>query len=587
MSGNFEHNYGSLETVPGNVVRGTEEDDIIAPSGKFLWEIHALGGNDTITTGDSYDLIYAGEGDDVIHSGGGIDAIDAGGGNDTVVTEGSASVIAGDGDDHVTHLGEGSASLRGEDGDDTLLGGDGDDILQGGAGNDFVDGGAGDDVIGDGGGIDTLLGGAGNDQIFGGGQEGFVTIDAGAGDDRLHFSGGAGTALGGDGVDDLFFSYREEYYETSAAPDGSGFDYQAVEKYGGLKTFLYGGFERIAYGSGGSIPCYVRGTTILTPTGYMPVEMLQPGDAVLTASGQARPIRWIGCRAVDLRRHPAPHRVRPIRIRAGALADGVPHRDLLVSPGHAMALDGHLFRAEHLANGATILQEEWPGVEYFHVELASHDILLAEGAPAESYLDDGNRHMFGGAVTALHPVFEARQAAATCLPFAAGQAAVQPVLDRLRARAEALGWRLTDTPDLHLLADGRVLRPSLANPRLYHFHLPGGLSSLRLRSAHFRPCVMEPGSADERVLGVALRRLLLSTRGTECDVPLSHAALFAGFHPPERDGGGQWRWTDGDADLGAALLPLLPAEGARLTLYLRSSARAWAEPSRRERASLP
>jgi hypothetical protein len=244
-----------------------------------------------------------------------------------------------------------------------------------------------------------------------------------------------------------------------------------------------------------------------------------------------------------------------------------------------------LFRAGHLVNGATIRQEAWPEVEYFHIELASHDILLAEGAPAESYLDNGNRHMLGGAVTALHPDFGPREAPGTCLPFAAGLAQRQPVLARLHVRAEALGWRLEGMPGLHLLADGQVLRPLVANARLHHFVLPGGLRTLRLRSADFRPCAMEPGNDDERVLGVALRRILLTTPGREFEVPLSHAGLTAGFHPAESDQGGPWRWTDGDADLSAALLPLLPAEGARLTLHLRGAARAWREPGRMQRAA--
>jgi hypothetical protein len=361
---------------------------------------------------------------------------------------------------------------------------------------------------------------------------------------------------------------------------------------------LVGGVEQVVFDARsdaigalfphGNIPCYVRGTRILTPGGEVPVEALQVGDMVQTARGEAREIRWIGRRPVALANHPQPHRARPIRILAGALADGVPRRDLLVSPGHAMVLDGLLFRAGHLVNGATIRQQAWPAVEYFHLELDTHDILLAEGAPAESYLDTGNRPMFGGAVTALHPDFGPCEAPGACLPFATGPAQTQPVLARLHARAEALGWCLGDLPGLHLLADGQVLHPLVANARLHHFVLPGGLRRLRLHSADFRPYVMEPGNDDERVLGVALQRMLLTARGHEFEVPLSHPGLTAGFHPVEGDQGdqgGQWRWTDGDADLSTALLPLLPAEGARLTLHLRGAARAWQEPSRMEHAA--
>ena len=152
-------------------------------------------------------------------------------------------------------------------------------------------------------------------------------------------------------------------------------------------------------------PCYCRGTLIATSRGKVAVEDLQVGDLVLTASGGVRPIRWIGHRKLRLDRHPRPEAVRPVRIAAGTLADGVPARDLCVSPEHALWLDRALVAAKDLVNGATIRQEEWREVEYFHVELDSFDILLAEGAAAESYLDCGSRKSFDntpGGEVALH-----------------------------------------------------------------------------------------------------------------------------------------------------------------------------------------
>ena len=134
--------------------------------------------------------------------------------------------------------------------------------------------------------------------------------------------------------------------------------------------------------------CFTAGTLIATPDGEVAVEALVPGDRVLAADGAALPVRWVG-RSTVSRVFADPLRILPIRIRAGALADNVPARDLLVSPGHAMLLGDVLVQAGALVNGTTIVQEaEMPLVfTYYHVELDRHAVLLAEGAPAESFLD--------------------------------------------------------------------------------------------------------------------------------------------------------------------------------------------------------
>ncbi len=144
-----------------------------------------------------------------------------------------------------------------------------------------------------------------------------------------------------------------------------------------------------------SIACFCRGTLILSDRGGVPVEDLVIGDPVMTLSGAPRPIKWIGKRAYDGRFIAGSRAVLPIRIIAGALAEGVPARDLLVSPEHALYLHGRLVPARLLINGATIIQiENLDRLEYFHIELDGHDVIIAEGAAIESFVDCDNRRMF-------------------------------------------------------------------------------------------------------------------------------------------------------------------------------------------------
>ena len=152
---------------------------------------------------------------------------------------------------------------------------------------------------------------------------------------------------------------------------------------------------------GAVVACVLEGTRILTEAGEVAVEALRAGDRVVTASGALRAVAWIGWRTIDVARHAEPAAVWPVRVRAGAFAEGVPCRDVWLSPDHAVFADGVLIAAKHLVNGVTVVRDlGFALVRYFHVELARHDVMIAEGLAVETYLDTGNRGIFDNAVRA-------------------------------------------------------------------------------------------------------------------------------------------------------------------------------------------
>ncbi len=266
----------------------------------------------------------------------------------------------------------------------------------------------------------------------------------------------------------------------------------------------------------------------------------------MTHSHASQDIVWIGQRRVDIAGHPDPERVRPIRFAAGAIAAGVPKRPMLLSPDHALFIGGALIQARQLVNGVSIAVQDVPAVRYFHVELARHAILFADGAPAESYLDTGNRAQFGGeGLSVPHPDFARREHPSACAPLVTDAAVVQPIWERLAQRAGLASFvpAVTREADLTLvLADGSEMAPDRIDADGRHVFMTAGSPAVRLRSRHAAPSDIRPWLDDRRQLGVCVGAMVAST-GAGDEEP----ARGDGWWAAETVDGQERRWTDGDA----------------------------------------
>ncbi len=292
--------------------------------------------------------------------------------------------------------------------------------------------------------------------------------------------------------------------------------------------------------------CFLPDTLIATPSGEVKVQALRTGDMVLTAGGDARPIAWIGqgkVLATRGRRSAA----TPVIVRRGALGNGVPHRDLHVTKGHSLFIDDVLIPVEFLVNHRSVLWDDRAQeVNLFHIELETHDVLLANGAPAESYRDDGNRWLFQNANDGWNqPPKE------PCAPVLTGGPVVDAAWRRLLdAAGPRPGIPLTDEPDLHLLADG-VRLDAARSPGRYVFRLNTVPGDLRLVSRSAAPA--ELGLArDPRELGVAVRRLEIWHGHRLTLLEADDVRLRDGFHGFEPACG--HRWTNGDATVPPGLV---------------------------------
>jgi len=392
-------------------------------------------GNDTVLAGEGEDYVLAGDGNDSVYAGAGNDFIEGGLGDDTLLGDEGDDVLRGDRGDDSLYGGVGNDTLFGVTGNDLVEGGAGDDNLHGNAGNDTILGGVGNDVIYGGNqndlvngdeGNDLLLGGNGNDTLFGGvgddtliGDDNDDLLSGGDGDDRVNGGIGNDTLTGGAGVDTLMGDADVDIIYGGAGDmiDGgeAGNDYDTLDLTGagplhiiydptnpenGTVQFLdadrnitstlnFINIENV-------IPCFTPGTLIATPRGEVPVELLKAGDRIITRDNGIQEIRWTGRKDMGWHDLVANPHLKPVLIRQGSLGNGLPERDMMVSPNHrvlvandrtALYFDEHevLVSAKHLVAGKGIDAVNAVGASYIHFMFDRHEVVLSNGAWTESF----------------------------------------------------------------------------------------------------------------------------------------------------------------------------------------------------------
>ena len=309
-------------------------------------------------------------------------------------------------------LGSSLTTVQGEFFHEDIYGGINADTLLGAGGDDYIFGGTGADTIDGGSGADTLSGGAGADWFVGSG------LGGGSTDVVTDFE-----ATDGDIIDlsSFFATLDDVVAATTELVDGSILISLPIA-FGGGAVQVYGTTIADLSATNVSVVCFTAGTLIATINGLRPVQDLTVGDRVITMDNGYQDIRWIGSnrvRAAGLRANP---KLVPIRIRAGALGNGTPEQDLLVSRQHRVVVRSQIAKRMFGTNevlipankllafdGIDIASDaEETGVEYWHFLFDAHQIVWSNGAPTES--------MFTGpdALRSVNP--EAREEIFTLFP---------------------------------------------------------------------------------------------------------------------------------------------------------------------------
>ena len=305
--------------------------------------------------------------------------------------------------------------------------------------------------------------------------------------------------------------------------------------------------------------CFLADSMIATPKGTVAVQDLHAGDEVLTyANGVASvgTLSWAGMAHCTV--NPAlPDDMAgyPVRVRANAIADGVPYKDMLLTAEHCLFFNGVFIPARMLVNGVSIFYDKSiTSYSYYHIETLDHAIIMADGMLTESYLDTGNRRSFTqkGNVIQLGSTPKSWQDNAAA-PLCVERERVEAVFRQITARMGA-NWATPATaqnPELHLVTErGATIWPANCKNGTYNFMLPANTQAVHLVSRASRPAdVVGPFVDDRRQMGVAVAEINLLSAA-------KHQAVTAHLQAEKPEGWHETDWTDCAWTNGNATLPL-------------------------------
>ncbi len=305
--------------------------------------------------------------------------------------------------------------------------------------------------------------------------------------------------------------------------------------------------------------CFLADSMIATPKGVVAVQDLHKGDEVLTyVDGVASvgTLSWAGMAHCTV--NPAlPDDMAgyPVRVRANAIADGVPYKDMLLTAEHCLFFNGVFIPARMLVNGVSIFYDKSiTSYNYYHIETPDHAIIMADGMLTESYLDTGNRRSFTqkGNVIQLGSTPKSWQDNAAA-PLCVERERVEAVFRQITARMGA-NWATPATaqnPELHLVTErGATIWPANCKNGTYNFMLPANTQAVHLVSRASRPAdVVGPFVDDRRQMGVAVAEINLLSAA-------KHQAVTAHLQAEKPEGWHETDWTDCAWTNGNATLPL-------------------------------